>query len=148
MTKAVKKSFRIHVDGGARGNPGPAAAGVVIAAADDGVVLFQGGFYLGRATNNVAEYQGLLAALKKAAELGAEEVEVISDSELMVRQMNGQYRVKNEGLKPLYEQAQSLRSRFKKFAITNVRRAANKAADKLVNQALNVQANVEDAAGA
>lgn len=136
----------INIDGGARGNPGPAGAGVVIKTADDGTVIFEGGFFIGKATNNVAEYHGLLEGLAAADKLQADAVEVFSDSELMVRQMNGQYRVKNAGLKPLYERACRLRKKFGSFTIRHVRREENKAADKLVNQAINLKQNVEDAA--
>ncbi len=136
----------INIDGGARGNPGPAGAGVVIKTADDGTVIFEGGFFLGKATNNVAEYHGLLEALTAADKLQADSVEVFSDSELLVRQMNGQYRVKNSGLKPLYERARRLKGKFTSFTISHVRREENKAADKLVNQAINLKHNVEDAA--
>ena len=136
----------IHIDGGARGNPGPAGAGVVIQSADDGTVLFEGGYFIGRATNNVAEYQGLIKGLARARTLGATTVEIHSDSELLVRQMTGQYRVKNAGLKPLYEQAQALADGFAKCSFSHVRREQNVQADRLVNQAINVGRNVEDAA--
>jgi len=136
----------INIDGGARGNPGPAGAGVVIQSADDGTVLFEGGFFLGKATNNVAEYQALLEALPAARNLGADSVEVRSDSELLVRQMNGQYRVKNAGLKPMFDQACRMREKFSSFSIRHVRREENTLADKLVNQAINLKQNVEDAA--
>ncbi len=135
----------INIDGGARGNPGPAGAGVVIQSADDGTVLFEGGFFIGKATNNVAEYHGLLEALSAAKNLGADSVEVLSDSELLVRQMNGQYRVKNAGLKPMFDRACLLRGKFRNFSIRHVRREENTAADKLVNQAINLKGNVEDA---
>ena len=142
-------SFRVtvHIDGGSRGNPGPAGAGVVVAAADDGTVLHEAGYYLGHATNNVAEYNALLRGLEAAAALEADEVDVFSDSELLVRQMNGQYRVKNPGLRPLFEEATALAGRFGQFAILHVRREKNKEADRLVNQAINVKRDVEDAAG-
>ena len=91
---------RICVDGGARGNPGPAAAGVVIHDAKDGAVLHQAGVFLGGATNNVAEYRALLYGLEVAAKLGAVGADVLSDSQLMVRQMTGHYRVRNDGLRP------------------------------------------------
>ncbi|MCK4626929.1 MAG: ribonuclease HI family protein [Phycisphaerae bacterium] len=136
----------INIDGGARGNPGPAGAGVVIKTADDGTVLFEGGFFLGKATNNVAEYHGLQEALAAADKLQADVVEVLSDSELLVRQMNGQYRVKNAGLKPLFERACRLRKKFSSFTIRHVRREENTAADKLANQAINLKQNVEDTA--
>ena len=138
----------IHIDGGARGNPGPAGAGVVIQSADDGTALFEGGYFIGRATNNVAEYQGLIEGLARARALGATAVEIRSDSELLVRQMTGEYRVKNAGLKPLYEQAQALASGFAKCNFSHVRREQNVEADRLVNQAINTRRNVEDAAGA
>ncbi|KKL13455.1 hypothetical protein LCGC14_2525560, partial [marine sediment metagenome] len=103
-----------NIDGGSRGNPGPAAAGVVIRTQDDGTVLHVAGVYVGRATNNVAEYNGLLEALKRAAALGADEIEVLSDSELLVKQMNGEYRVRNAALKPLFEEANRLWNKFAK----------------------------------
>ena len=136
----------INIDGGARGNPGPAAAGVVVKAADDGTVLHQGGIYLGEATNNVAEYNALLAALETAGKLGATEVTVISDSQLLVRQMSGEYRVKNQGLLPLFREAKRLTRKFSSCLITHVRREENKLADKMVNMALDMRQNVEDAA--
>jgi len=139
-------SVLIHIDGGARGNPGPAGAGVVIQDANDQTVLFEGGFFLGRATNNVAEYQGLVQALARAAALGAKVVEIRSDSELLVRQMNGQYRVKNAGLKPLHEEAAKLRDGFERCVIRHVRRESNTAADRLANMAVSAGCNVEDAA--
>jgi len=133
-----------YIDGGARGNPGPAAAGVVLRA-DDGTILHAGGYYLGRATNNVAEYKGLLHALEAAAALEADELEIVSDSELLVRQLNGQYRVKNAGLRPLFDEAKKLAGRFARFSIRHVRREDNKDADGLVNQAIDARKNVEDA---
>ena len=135
----------IHVDGGSRGNPGPAGAGVVIRNADDGTVLFEGGYYLGRTTNNVAEYQGLLRGLERAAGLNADETRVHSDSELLVRQMNGEYRVRNAGLKPLFQQARQLCGRFRQVTFTHVRREQNADADRLANQAMDLRADVEDA---
>lgn len=134
----------INIDGGSRGNPGPAAAGVVIAAADDGTVLHQAGVFIGKATNNVAEYNGLLEGLRRAAKLGATEVEVFSDSELMVKQINGEYRVKNAGLKPLFEQANSLAGQFERFNIRHVSREDNQAADMMANRAMNLKRTIED----
>jgi ribonuclease HI len=133
-----------HIDGGSRGNPGPAAAGFVLRDADDGQVLQQAGVFLGEATNNVAEYRGLIEALQRAQLLGVDELDVRSDSELLVRQMNGQYRVKNAGLKPLFEQANELAGRFGRFAISHVRREQNTDADELVNRALNLKRSVEE----
>lgn len=127
--------LRAWVDGGARGNPGPAGFGVAIKTLDGELVKELGG-YLGRATNNVAEYSGLIAALEAAHELGAEELEVFSDSELMVRQMNGQYKVRNEGLKPLFAKAKALAGRLGSVRISHVRREENREADRLANEAM------------
>jgi len=133
----------VHIDGGARGNPGPAGAGVVVRS-DDGVVLHEAGLYIGHATNNVAEYSALLAGLEAAARLGADQVEVFSDSKLLVRQMNGQYRVKNEGLRPLYEKALDLAGGFSRCTYRHVPREHNKDADKLVNKAIDARRDVGD----
>jgi probable phosphoglycerate mutase len=135
----------VYVDGGARGNPGPAAAGVVVAAADDGTVLHEGGHFLGEATNNVAEYRSLLAGMRTASRLGATEIEVLSDSELLVRQMTGEYRVRNERLKELHAEAQELAERFASCSYTHIRREQNARADELVNRALNLRRDVGDA---
>jgi probable phosphoglycerate mutase len=132
----------VYIDGGARGNPGPAAAGVVVCCADDGAVLQEAGIFLGRATNNVAEYRGLLEGLRLAAELRAQEVEVVSDSQLLVFQMTGQYRVKNAGLKPLHRQALDLAAKFRRCSYRHVPREENTRADRLVNQALDLRRNV------
>jgi ribonuclease HI len=137
-------SVTIHIDGGSRGNPGPAASGIVIRNAADNQILCGHGFFLGHATNNVAEYRGLIEGLKKAAELGAKKVEVVSDSELMVRQMLGQYRVKNPGLATLFQEAAQLRKNFQQFNIRHVRREQNKDADRLVNQALDLKQDVSE----
>jgi len=137
---------RIYIDGGARGNPGPAGAGVVIRDRADARVLYEAGVFLGKMTNNQAEYHGLLAGLRAASELGATEVEALSDSELLVRQMLGQYRVRNAGLLGLYEKAQQLARRFARCEFRHVRREQNKDADRLANQAMNAKRNVEDAA--
>lgn len=135
------------IDGGSRGNPGPAAAGVVIATADDGTVVHEAGIYLGRATCNQAEYRGLLAALMAAARLGATHVQVFSDSELLVRQMNGEYRVRNLGLRELFEEAWALCRQFGRCTFQHVPRDRNTRADGLVNQALDLRRSVGDAAG-
>jgi ribonuclease H / adenosylcobalamin/alpha-ribazole phosphatase len=131
---------RLSTDGGARGNPGPAAYGYVLET-DDGTVLAAHGETIGVATNNVAEYRALVAGLEKALELAVHEVEVVSDSELLVRQMRGEYRVKNEALRELWEEAQDLARQVGKVGYTAVRREHNELADQLVNEAL-------DAAGA
>jgi ribonuclease HI len=129
---------RLSTDGGARGNPGPAAYGYVIET-DEGHVLAAHGEAIGHATNNVAEYSGLVAGLQKAAELGVRELEVVSDSELLVKQMQGEYRVKNEALKALWEEASDLERQFAKVRYTAVRRAHNELADQLVNEALDAE---------
>ena len=134
----------VNIDGGSRGNPGPAAAGVVIRAQDDGNVLHVAGVYMGRATNNVAEYNGLLEALKRAAALGADEIEVLSDSELLVKQMNGEYRVRNATLKPLFEEANRLWNKFAKVTVRYIPREQNQEADKLANKAMNLKRDVEE----
>jgi len=129
---------RLSTDGGARGNPGPAAYGYVLES-DDGHVLAAHGEAIGRATNNVAEYRGLVAGMEKAAELGVRELDVVSDSELLVKQMRGEYRVKNEALRDLWEQASDLERRFARVRYTAVRRAHNELADRLVNEALDAE---------
>ncbi len=126
---------RLFTDGGARGNPGPAAYGFVIEA-EDGTVLAAHGERIGVATNNVAEYRALIAGLDKAAELGVGEVEVVSDSELLVKQMRGEYRVKNEALRDLSTQASRLARTIGSVTYTAVRREHNELADRLVNEAL------------
>ena len=123
----------IHTDGASSGNPGPSGVGAV--------VKFKGKTHkiaepIGIATNNIAEYTSLLKALELALELGAREAEVYMDSELVVRQMKGQYKVKNEGLKPLYKRAHKLSSKFKEFSISHVPREENKEADRLSKKAL------------
>jgi ribonuclease HI len=126
---------RLFTDGGARGNPGPAAAAYVLEA-EDGTVLEARGEAIGVATNNVAEYRALTAGLAKAVELGVDEVEVVSDSELMVKQMRGEYRVKNEALRALSVEAAALARRIPKVSYVAVRREHNELADRLVNEAL------------
>jgi ribonuclease HI len=126
---------KLSTDGGARGNPGPAAYGYVLEA-EDGTVLDARGEPIGIATNNVAEYRGLVAGLAKAAELGVEELEVVSDSELLVRQMMGVYRVKNAALRELAAEAGRLARRIGRVTYSAVRREHNELADRLVNEAL------------
>jgi probable phosphoglycerate mutase len=126
---------RLSTDGGSRGNPGPAAYGYVLEA-EDGTVLDARGEAIGTATNNVAEYRGLLAGLEAAIERGIEEVEVVSDSELLVKQMRGEYKVKNETLRELVDEAESLERRLGRVRYTAVRREHNELADRLVNEAL------------
>jgi ribonuclease HI len=126
---------KLSTDGGARGNPGPAAFGYVLET-EDGTVLAAHGETIGVATNNVAEYRALVEGLRKAGELQVDEVEVVSDTELLVRQMSGDYKVKNEALRRLYEEATELADRMKKVTYTAVRREHNELADRLVNEAL------------
>jgi ribonuclease HI len=126
---------RLFTDGGARGNPGPAAYGYVLEA-DDGTVLAAHGEHIGTATNNVAEYSGLVAGLRKALELHVPDVEVVSDSELMVKQMRGEYRVKNEALRELSVEASRLARELGNVEYRHVKRAHNEEADRLVNEAL------------
>jgi ribonuclease HI len=125
----------VHVDGGARGNPGPAAAGAVVST-PGGEVVAEVAEPIGVATNNVAEYRALLLGLRKARELGASEVEVVNDSELVAKQVNGIYKVKHRDMKPLHAAAlQALRD-FERWTLRSVPRAQNADADALVNQAL------------
>jgi ribonuclease HI len=125
----------VHVDGGARGNPGPAAAACVIAA-PDGEQLATHAQLLGTQTNNVAEYRALLLGLAKARELGATEIEVIGDSELIAKQVNGLYKVKHPAMRPLYQQSIEALKAFEHWSIRTVPRAQNAEADALVNAAL------------
>ena len=127
--------WTVYIDGGARGNPGPAGAGVYIQDAA-GRVAFAGGFFLGSTTNNRAEYSGLLNALTLLEQAGADEVRVFSDSQLMVRQVNGEYRVKSPGLKPLYAEAMERFGRFRKWTISHVYRESNTQADEMANRAM------------
>jgi ribonuclease HI len=126
---------RLSTDGGARGNPGPAAYGYVLEA-EDGTVLDARGETIGVATNNVAEYRALLAGLASALERGVDELEVVSDSELVVKQMRGEYKVKSPTLRELVDEAQALAGRLASVRFTAVRREHNELADRLVNEAL------------
>jgi ribonuclease HI len=133
----------LEFDGGSRGNPGPAGIGVVIRAAD-GTTLVTLGRFIGRATNNVAEYKALIAALEKAKELGAKQIQIRGDSELIVKQMRGEYRVKNPDLRELYEEAQSLIREFDQAAIDHNLRDKNKLADRLANLAMDRKREVTE----
>jgi ribonuclease HI len=126
---------KLSTDGGARGNPGPAAYGYVLEA-EDGTVLAAHGETIGVATNNVAEYRALVAGLEKAAEVGVDELEVVSDSELLVKQMRGEYKVKNPALRELNAAAEALAAGLGRVTYTAVRREHNELADRLVNEAL------------
>ena len=127
-----------HTDGGSRGNPGPAAAGFLL---EDGGGrrLKAAAFFLGQTTNNVAEYAGLLAAQERALALGVAELRVQADSELLVKQLRGEYRVKAPHLQPLFHRAKELSARFARCTIRHVRREANRDADRLANQAMDTR---------
>ena len=140
MTETITLQF----DGGSRGNPGPAGIGVVLRAAD-GTPLVTLGRFIGRATNNVAEYKALITAMEKARELGARKVRILGDSELVVKQMRGEYRVKNPDLRVLYEEAIGLLHEFDAATIEHNYRDSNALADKLANLAMDRKADVTDA---
>ena len=125
----------VHVDGGARGNPGPAAAAAVVST-PEGEVLDEVAELLGRATNNVAEYRGLLLGLRRARELGATDVEVVNDSELVAKQITGAYKVKHPDMRPLHAEALAALGGFERWTVRSVPRALNAQADALVNAAL------------
>jgi ribonuclease HI len=127
-------ALTLNIDGASKGNPGHASIGICISS--NGEIIKKYSAYIGQATNNAAEYQALLKGLELAAELGATSVDVMSDSELVVRQMNGTYQVKNETLFPLYEEAQKRAKTFFNFAICHVPRSKNKEADRLANQGI------------
>lgn len=129
------KKVVIHSDGVSRGNPGPAAIGAIIRD-ERGRLLASISQPIGRATNNQAEYRAIIAALEKALALGARQVELNSDSELVVRQIKGQYRVRKEALRPLYQRVKELQSRLEGFTIKHIPRQQNREADKLANAAL------------
>jgi ribonuclease HI len=130
----------LNVDGGARGNPGPAGVGVVIAD-PEGNELGRANAYIGEATNNEAEYRALLLGLERALALGAREVDVVNDSELVAHQVNGRYKVKKETLRMLHQQALAALGAFDRWSIRPVRREANTVADDLVNEAIDARAS-------
>ncbi|MBI5326856.1 MAG: ribonuclease HI family protein [Deltaproteobacteria bacterium] len=130
--------FNIYVDGASRGNPGDAGVGVVIATGS-GKVLKEIEKYLGKATNNVAEYQALILALKEAKALGVEAINIFADSELMVKQIKGEYKVKSAGLLPLYREAKALLIEFSRYDIIHINRERNTEADRLANQAIDAK---------
>ncbi|MBI4534189.1 MAG: ribonuclease HI family protein [Candidatus Melainabacteria bacterium] len=135
----MKQQAIIYTDGGSRGNPGPAGIGALLL--QQGQVVSTLSKYLGIATNNIAEYTALIVALEKGLELGFTDVEVRTDSELVVRQMTGHYRVKHSGLIPLFNKARKLAAQFASFKIVHVRREENKQADRLANQAMDTKAD-------
>jgi len=135
------QKLTIYTDGGARGNPGPAGLGVVMYA--DGKIVKRHSRYLGKATNNQAEYRAVIDALEHAREMGAKEIELVMDSELVVKQLNREYRVKDKDLAQLFVQVWNLTLGFSKFTVRHVRREQNKEADKLVNEAIDRGIRVE-----
>lgn len=135
----MSKKVRIYTDGGARGNPGPAGIGVVIVdldQGDEGKTLATISKYIGETTNNQAEYQAVIAGLSEAAKLKAREVEVVSDSELLVRQCRGEYKIKDQDLARLFMRIWNLQQSFKKVSFSHTVRSGNKEADRLVNVAI------------
>ena len=131
----AKGTLRVNVDGGARGNPGPAAIAAVVQDGD-GEVLEERSAAIGRATNNVAEYRALLLGIERAATLGAKRIELVGDSELIVRQVKGDYKVKDETLRELHSQVTDALEGFDEWSIRHVRRDQNEEADRLVNEEL------------
>jgi ribonuclease HI len=137
---AARRWVRVYSDGAARGNPGPAGAGAVVLDAA-GIALAEIGRYLGEQTNNVAEYEGLLLGLRHALAHGATDVEVLADSQLLIRQLAGVYRVKSPGLIPLFEEAKRLLKRFRNVELRHIPREMNGAADEMSNRAIDERMN-------
>ena len=142
----MNERLTLEFDGGSRGNPGPAGIGVVVRA-QDGTPIHTLGRCIGRATNNVAEYRALITALQKALELGAKKVLVRGDSELIIKQMRGEYRVKHPDMRTLYDEAQELVHQFDEVKIEHNLRHKNELADELLNLALDRKADVAEVAG-
>lgn len=134
------KAAKLYTDGGARGNPGPAAIACVICKMD-GTVVKKSGQYIGSTTNNQAEYRALEAGLKEAGKMGVKELQVLMDSELVVKQMNGQYKIKNADLQPIYQSVKALADEFSKISFSHVPRELNKEADAEVNRILDQKVN-------
>jgi ribonuclease HI len=139
----MNETLILEFDGGSRGNPGPAGIGAVVRAAD-GTPLVTLGRFIGVATNNVAEYKALITALREAKALGAKQVTIRGDSQLVIRQMKGEYRVKHPGIKPLHEEAAALVKQFDKAAFIHNLRHKNELADKLANLAMDRRAEVTE----
>jgi len=140
----MKETLTLQFDGGSRGNPGPAGIGVVVRA-EDGTPLVTLGRFIGRATNNVAEYKALITAMEEAKKLGAKKIRIKGDSELVIKQMKGEYRVKHPDMKTLYNQAQSLLAEFDEAKIEHNLRDKNTLADKLANLAMDRKMDVLEA---
>jgi ribonuclease HI len=141
----MNETLTLEFDGGSRGNPGPAGIGIVVRAAD-GTPLVTLGRFIGRATNNVAEYRALITALEKAKELGAKKIQIRGDSELIIKQMRGEYRVKHPDMRELYDEAQFLLHQFDEARIDHNLRHKNELADKLANLAMDRKGEVTEAA--
>lgn len=139
----MEETLTLQFDGGSRGNPGPAGIGVVVSAAD-GTPLVTLGRFIGRATNNVAEYRALITAMQEAKKLGAKRVVIRGDSELVIKQMRGEYRVKNPDMKVLYDEAQAIIRTFETAQITHNLRHKNEIADGLANKAMDRRADVTE----
>ncbi len=139
----TKNEIIAYIDGGSRGNPGPAAAGFILSDSDGNQIQAKA-FFLGQATNNVAEYTAFVKALEAIKQIGAKQLIVYSDSELLVKQINGEYRLKSEQIRPLFRQAIDLLSELENWKVQHIAREKNKQADKLVNQALNLERGIED----
>ena len=137
------EKITVYTEGASRGNPGHAGIGIVIVDSQ-GNLIKELSDYIGETTNNIAEYTAFLTALKEVREMEYDEVEVVSDSELMVKQINGEYQVKNVGLKKLYDQAKEIIKEFKSFSIRHVRRGENKRADELANQGIDYALDDEE----
>ena len=140
------EQITVYTDGGSRGNPGPAAAGFILAD-PNGNQIQSKALFLGQTTNNVAEYTAVIKALEVARQIGAKRLTVFSDSELLVKQINGQYKVKSEQIRPLFRQAVDLINEFEDCKVKHVTRDKNKQADELVNQALNLEQDIENRPG-
>jgi len=145
-TLSMTETLTLEFDGGSRGNPGPAGIGIVVRAAD-GTPLVTLGQYIGRATNNVAEYKALITSMKEAKKLGATKIKINGDSELVIRQMTGQYKVKHPDLIPLYREAKTLFDSFDEAVIAHNYREKNELADTLGNLAMDRKADVTEAGG-
>lgn len=135
MRESLAGTWRLHTDGAARGNPGPAGIGIVLVR-PDGEVADELARFIGHATNNVAEYTALITGLERALQFGVFDLDVYSDSELLVRQLNGEYKVKNIGLKPLHERARQLAAQFRRVRYFHVPREQNRRADELANEGI------------
>ena len=143
----MQETLTLQFDGGSRGNPGPAGIGVVVSAAD-GTPLVTLGRFIGRATNNVAEYRALITAMEEAKKLGAKKILIRGDSELIIKQMKGEYRVKHPDMKVLYDEAQELIAQFDQAKIEHNLRNKNELADSLANLAMDRKADVTEVPGA